>query len=85
MRQNQIIKQLDHVCFYFVQNGQPIAWKSVVDLYREDVKMGGLYLNKKLSSEHVNLNTYSKMKVSLAVQVKHLTEALVKCITNYLK
>ena len=41
----------------------------VEDLYYNDVEMGGLYLNKKLTYEHIELTSFSKMKVSLAVQV----------------
>lgn len=59
------------------QNKGNISWKLVEDLYYNDVEMNGLYLNKKLSYEHVQLTSFSKMKVNLAAQVCLLSVLLV--------
>lgn len=53
-------------------NGQSISWRTVVGLY-EKHRLGGCGLSilPKLTAEHIRLNSYSKMKVKLAVQVLH--------------
>ncbi|XP_072027683.1 uncharacterized protein [Amphiura filiformis] len=56
-------------------NNGNISWKMVEDLYYNDVEAGGLYLNKKLSYEHIDLTSYSKMKVGLAAEVISRTVA----------
>ena len=53
----------------FKNNGN-IMWKLVEDLYYSDIEQGGLYLNKKLTYEHINLTSFSKMKVYLAAEVR---------------
>ena len=54
-------------------NGQTISWKHVVNLYEAKLATArfsqGLYLLPKLSIEHTQLNSYSRMRVDLAVQV----------------
>lgn len=60
--------------FYLIQrNGQFILWKHVRDLYEKmngmAVQSKGLSLVPKLKMEHVNLTSYSGMRVDLAAQV----------------
>ena len=56
-------------------NGKDIRWHHLVDLYKAKMDMGtrseGLYLLKKLKLDHIQLTSYSKMKVNLAAQVIH--------------
>lgn len=51
-------------------NGQHISWKILEDLYQSK-RLGGFGLStlNKITAEHVHLNSYSKMRVKLAVQV----------------
>jgi len=67
---------------YFYQcNGQEILWKHVVDLYYHDTSLPyKLRQVPKLKYEHINLTSYSKMRVDLAAQVNCVT-LLLLCIT----
>lgn len=50
--------------------GQYISWQTVVSLYEQHRLEGcGLTILPKLTAEHITLNSYSRMKVKLAVQV----------------
>lgn len=55
------------------KNGQFILWKHIQELYdkmnRMAVQSKGLSLLPKLKLEHVQLNSYSRMRVDLAAQV----------------
>ena len=52
-------------------NGKNILWKHLEQLYEEDTsKEAGLRLIPKLKYEHVHLNSFSKMRVDLAAQVR---------------
>ena len=54
-------------------NGKHISWTHLKSLY--DAKLSlperseGLYLMRKLSKEHINLTSYSMMRVDLAAEV----------------
>ena len=54
-------------------NGKSIQWKHLVDLYeriqRTAVASQGLSILPKLKLEHVNLTSFSRMRVDLAAQV----------------
>ena len=49
-------------------NGLFFLWSHIVHLYYEDLE-SGLKLVNKFTSDHVNLISYSVMRVNLAVQV----------------
>lgn len=51
-------------------------------LYDQNVAVSGLTFNKKLKREHVFLNSYSRMRVNLAVQV---CVATTRISNDYLK
>ena len=52
-------------------NGKNILWKYLEQLYEEDTsKEARLRLIPKLKYEHVHLNSFSKMRVDLAAQVR---------------
>ena len=54
-------------------NGKPILWSHLQALYKQDTEQGaGLRLLPKLKFEHVNLTSFSKMRVDLAAQVNSL-------------
>ena len=61
-----------HVCIFQI-NGCDISWLHLVDLYKRHcgVKCStpGLSIVHKLILEHIQLTSYSKMHVDLAVQV----------------
>ncbi len=48
-------------------NGQDISWQHLVSLYQKH--QHDLTTQKKLKWEHINLTSYSKMRVDLAAQV----------------
>eukprot|EP00731_Ephydatia_muelleri_P000890 Em0001g890a len=60
-------------------NGQDISWQHLVDLYKAhrgpDCATLGLSILPKLKWEHIELNSYSKMRVDLAAQVLSTTVA----------
>lgn len=55
------------------KNGQFILWKHIRHLYEKmngmAVQSKGLSLVPKLKMEHINLTSYSRMRVDLAAQV----------------
>jgi len=54
-------------------NGKPILWEHLEALYQEDTsKDAGLRLIPKLKFEHIHLNSFSKMRVDLAAQVREI-------------
>jgi hypothetical protein len=50
-------------------NGQHILWDYLRELYNKTQLDSGLYICRQLKFEHINLTSYSKMKVNLAAQV----------------
>ena len=52
---------------FFAQCHKPISWNEVFKLYNKS--RSGLSLVPKLKYEHVNLTSFSKMRVDLAAQV----------------
>ena len=56
-------------------NGKELIWSHIAQLYHSDVEQA-LHQLPKLTSDHINLTSFSKMKVSLAVQVLSKTVAL---------
>ena len=56
-------------------NGKPILWEHLELLYQEDTsKDAGLWLIPKLKFEHIHLNSFSKMRVDLAAQVREINQ-----------
>ena len=53
---------------YMWNNEKYLLWQHVVDAYKQDLD-NGLHMLPKLSADHILLNSYSVMKVKLAVQV----------------
>jgi hypothetical protein len=51
------------------KNGKNILWDHLVTLYNEIQADSGLYIGRRLTSEHIHLTSFSKMKVNLAAQV----------------
>ena len=49
-------------------NGKYLLWQHIVDVYKHDLD-NGLHMLPKLSADHILLNSYSVMRVKLAVQV----------------
>ena len=58
-------------------NGKEIAWSHLVDLYERNRSHDspGLALLPKLKYEHIQLTSYSKMRVDLAAQVSVCQDA----------
>ncbi len=52
-----------------------LMWNHVAQLYHADMEQS-LHQLPKLTPEHINLTSFSKMKVNLAVQVLSQTVAL---------
>ena len=51
-------------------NGKRILWQHLVDIYEQDTLLDvNMRLVPKLKFEHINLTSYSKMRVDLAAQV----------------
>ena len=63
-------------------NDQHISWEHLRRLYKR--RSSGLTLLPKLTLEHLNLNSYSRMRVNLAAQVRHIpsTHNLTYTLTN---
>lgn len=53
---------------YMWNNDKYLLWQHVVDAYKQDLD-NGLHMLPNLSADHILLNSYSVMKVKLAVQV----------------
>ncbi|XP_065662263.1 uncharacterized protein LOC124811383 isoform X2 [Hydra vulgaris] len=60
-------------------DGQPLVWDQIIRLYDWDLGIDrdavGLTMGHKLSEEHINLNSRTRMRVNLAVQVLSSTVA----------
>lgn len=62
------------------KNGKEIAWRHLVALYyRDKGKASGLAMVPKLKLEHLQLTSFSKMRVDLAAQVTKQRMAII-CI-----
>ena len=61
---------------YMWNDGFDIIWPQINKMYEED-KATGLHLLPKLTIEHIELKSYSKMRVNLAAQVLSSTMAAV--------
>ena len=57
-------------------NGHYVLWQHIVQLFYQDVE-NGLKLMPRLTYDHIKLNSYSTMRVSLAAQVLSSTVAAV--------
>ena len=59
-------------------NGKTISWRHLEELYQAKVALsnrsGGLYLLQKLKLEHIQLSSFSRMRVDLAAQVSNIQE-----------
>ena len=60
-------------CDTLQKDGKHISWEHVLNLYNKNRNLSGLALVAKLKREHVYLNSYSHMRVDLAVQVRVYT------------
>ena len=64
--------------------GKHIKWQHLQKLYDAKTAMSsrssGLYLLQKLKQEHVNLTSFSRMRVDLAAQVSLYTTSVVQVI-----
>ena len=65
-------------------NGQYISWQHLVDLYHKHRGDGttprpGLSILHKIKMEHIQLTSYSKMRVDLAAQVKQNFQRACMC------
>ena len=60
---------MKNIQFIYKNDGHCISWIRIVNLYKDDLKHGGLKLVPKLKYEHISLTSYSRMKVCLAAQV----------------
>ena len=56
-------------------NGKELIWNHIAQLYHSDMEQA-LHQLPKLTPDHISLNSFSKMKVNLAVQVLSNTVAL---------
>ena len=61
---------------YMWNNGQYILWQHISQMFYQEMD-SGLKLLPKLTYEHINLNSYSVMRVNLAAQVLSATMAAV--------
>ena len=54
-------------------NGKEMEWRHIQDLYEKvtntAIASNGISLLPKLKQEHINLTSYSRMRVDLAAQV----------------
>lgn len=59
--------------YLFVQcNGQPIKWQFIQEVYEQNLGSSsnvGISMVQKLTLEHLNLTSFSKMRVDLVSQV----------------
>lgn len=58
-----------YVITYMQCNGKEISWTHLMTLYERNRSDSGLVLCPKLKFEHLNLTSFSKMRVDLAAQV----------------
>ena len=64
---------IDHHHTLLQNNGKYISWLHLSAIYNKCTARSGLSLLPKLKLEHIRLNSYSRMRVYLAVQVKRFT------------
>ena len=57
-------------------DGHYVLWQHIVQLFYQDVE-NGLKLMPRLTYDHIKLNSYSTMRVSLAAQILSSTVAAV--------
>ena len=65
---------------YMWSNGFFLLWSHIARLYYEDLE-SGLKLVNKLTSDHINLTSYSVMRVNLAAQL--LSETVGNVLNNF--
>ena len=73
-RNNSVLAYID---LFILINGKKISWQHLVTLYHThrgngEVPDSGMSILYKLRREHVQLTSYSKMRVDLAAQVINL-------------
>ncbi len=59
-------------------NGQHVSWEHLRRVYNRSRTTSGLSLLPKLTREHMDLNSYSRMRVNLAAQVN----VVIACTNN---
>ena len=61
------------ILFYIQIRGKPISWRHLEEIYKAKLALSqrsnGLFLIDKLKLEHVQLTSFSRMRVDLAAQV----------------
>ena len=64
-----------NACMYCIlqNNGKLILWSHVRTIQEEIQSDSGLYVGKLLKPEHINLTSFSRMRVDLAAQVGGFT------------
>ena len=62
------------VYIHLQNNGKEIKWTHLWSLYYKNRSDTGLSLLSKLKYEHIHLNSFSKMRVDLAAQVRVIIE-----------
>lgn len=65
---------------YMWNNGQYMLWEHVANLYYSDLD-SGLHQLPKLTTQHIQLKSYSKMKVSFAAQI--LSNTVAQALARY--
>lgn len=61
------------------RNGKHTLWEHLRYLQTYTQAESGLFIGTRLTHEHINLTSYSKMKVNLAAQVHYQSN----CITKF--
>ena len=77
-KRGEALLSMAYLCLYcntpFYVRGNSISWKHLQQLYDAKSAMStissGLYLIQKLKQEHINLTSFSWMRVDLAAQVR---------------
>ena len=64
-----LIFLIDACVFLSQRNGKHILWDHLHYLQRFTQADSGLYVGRRLTYEHLNLSSFSKMKVNLAAQM----------------
>ena len=63
---------LNNIFFAIKCKGKNIWWSHIKDLYERELSAGmGLRLVPKLKYEHINITSFSAMRVDLAAQVSN--------------
>ena len=55
--------------YYIQNNGKYILWSHLKTIHKEMQSDTGLYIGKRLTLQHVELTSFSRMRVDLAAQV----------------